>query len=73
MPKSLKKFINARHIKNSLHISNSEAEKIIDLLPSVVIGKTKRVLKSDYNMWLDTQLLYDKQLQQPSNEWVTNE
>jgi uncharacterized protein YggL (DUF469 family) len=57
MPKSLKKFINARHIKNGLHISNSEAENIIDLLPAVVIGKTKRVLKSDFNLWLETQPL----------------
>jgi hypothetical protein len=67
MPKSLKKFINARHIKNSLHISNSEAENIIDLLPTVVIGKTKRVLKSDFNIWLETQILDDRQLQLKSN------
>jgi hypothetical protein len=67
MPKSLKKFINARHIKNSLHISISEAENIIDLLPAVVIGNTKRVLKSDFNIWLETQILDDRQLQLKSN------
>lgn len=55
MKKQLPEFLNAKHIKDILQISYSEACKILELktLPVIIIGKTKRVYYKDFNRWLN--------------------
>lgn len=52
----LPKFLNARHIKNILQISYSEASRILEenFLPVITIGKTRRVLNNDFLRWLES-------------------